>query len=105
MNCLIAALGLMLLHAAPAPDDRAALRARIDESIRQGAAEAKTTPADASDTVMRWSQQNASALDGVSRSTLADQPWGLSATRLAARADEPSRVYLYVFDWHVSGKL
>lgn len=51
-----------------------------------------------------WVDANSETYAGASPSGLEKQPWGTTALR-PADAGEPTRIYLHVFDWHVSGKL
>ena len=56
------------------------------------------------DRAMRWFEANGQALKGVRASGLGQQPWGMTGLR-PAEGGKPALLYLYVFDWHVSGKL
>jgi hypothetical protein len=51
-----------------------------------------------------WVDEHRSTLAGIEPAPIGDQPWGLAGIR---RGDggAPSLVYLYVFDWHASGKV
>jgi hypothetical protein len=51
-----------------------------------------------------WLEQHRPALIGVKPAPLAEQPWGLAATRPGGEGN-PTLTYLYVFDWHASGKM
>lgn len=51
----------------------------------------------------RWFEAHRAALTDVKSSPLAPQPWGMCATR--AGGDGATLTYLYVFDWHASGKV
>jgi hypothetical protein len=87
---------------APAADERASLQALLAESVEHH--HAAQLLRSASEPLRRWTVANAAALDGLTTSSLGAQPWGRSAFR-ERTADAPARVYLYVFDWHVSGSL
>ena len=104
MTCSTALLGLLLLHAAPTADDRAALRAVIGASFEQSGSPAKPVPAHVSEMVKDWLRLNSPGR-GLVHSTLGEQPWGLSGMPQAQEPGGASVVLLYVFDWHVSGKL
>jgi hypothetical protein len=92
----------------PAADDadRRALRDYVAAvTSRKDAAEKIDLPDGSSDAVRRWVEANPLALHGVRRGGgLRDQPWGLSGLK-PAPSGEPTCIYLYVFDWHASGKL
>ena len=101
-----------LLAAAPAErsdaddaDRRALKEYVVAVTSRKDAAEKVELPAGTSDTVRKWVETNPQALRGVRPSSaLRPQPWGISALGPAdAGAVHP--IYLYVFDWHASGKL
>ena len=90
-----------IVPAAAPPEDTAqqALRAHIQAAISRTA-----PPPVSDDTVKRWLDAHAQALDGLRPSPLADQPWGVTALRPGVDGD-PSRLHLFVFDWHKSGRL
>jgi hypothetical protein len=72
----------------------------IAEAIREGGFDhAELPPRASSEEVRRWAKANREALQRVTRGGLGKQPWGPSA------GDGGGRVFLYVFDWHASGKL
>jgi hypothetical protein len=105
-------LATLLTAAAPADRpaadeaDRRALKEYVAAvTSRKDAAEKVDLPPGASDAVRKWVGANPQALQGVRRSgALRPQPWGLSALG-PAEAGALHPIYLYVFDWHASGKL
>ena len=60
-------------------------------------------PAPGGDALREWIRVNRRSLHGISQSELPEQPWGLSAT--SAAGDGTRSMFLYVFDWHASGRL
>lgn len=88
--------------------DRKILRDAIVDALRRdepGGA-AVQVPASASQAVRQWISANREALDHIRRNGgLREQPWGPTASDQRTGAGVPSRIYLYVFDWHVSGQL
>jgi hypothetical protein len=55
------------------------------------------------DAASLWLKRHGDALRGIRFAPLADQPWGVAA--IQARDGAPPRIYLFVFDWHASGKV
>lgn len=103
---LVVAAGITLV-AAPGEEtsehaDREALRTLIRSAISR-----RATEADASvpESIQRWTQTHRQSLEGLRPAGLEEQPWGLSALRPAITDGGPPLLYLYVFDWHASGKL
>ena len=105
-------LATLLTAAAPADPpaaddaDRRALKEYVAAvTSRKDPADKVELPDGSSDGVRKWVEANPQALKGVRRSgALRPQPWGLTALGPA----EPKQlhpIYLYVFDWHASGKL
>ena len=92
--------------AADADADRRALKEYVAAmTSRNDPAEKFEPPAGSSNAVRKWVETNSQALEGVRRSgALRPQPWGLS-TLGPAEPGSPHPIYLYVFDWHASGKL
>ena len=101
---------LLAANSAERPDAHAADRQALKEYVaavasRNDTADAVELPDGSSDAVRRWVETNRPALRGVRRSgALRPQPWGLSALG-PADPGKPHPIYLYVVDWHASGKL
>ena len=81
------------------PDVRALL-AFIREACDPKAPKVGYVPDNAS----RWLERHRAALQGIEVAPLAHQPWGPAAVRRGA-GNGPTLIYLYVFDWHASGKV
>ena len=103
-------LVLAILAAAPADGaaahdtDRAALRKSLETVVSTEAGGGNfALRAEAGETLKRWADRNRPALDGIGPSGLREQPWGLTAAAGVGEGDRT--IYLYVFDWHVSGRL
>ena len=89
-----------------AGEARKAVRGIIEQAAK-GAREARvprSLPADVAASVDAWVVANRAALTGLKPSPLIEQPWGMTAVRAGGK-DQPSLLYLYVFDWHVGGEL
>jgi hypothetical protein len=105
-------LATLLAAAAPAERpaadeaDRRALKEYVAAvTSRKDPAENVELPDGSNDAVRKWVEANPAALRGVRHSgALRPQPWGLSALG-PAEAGALHPIYLYVFDWHASGKL
>ena len=82
--------------------EREMLQTLIRSAISRRAA---AQDASAPESIQQWAQAHRTALEGLRPAGLEEQPWGLSALRPATADDTPSLLYLYVFDWHASGKL
>src|SRR4051812_35816606 len=54
--------------------------------------------------IQSWLDAHRDALEGVQPSGLDEQPWGLSAVRPGLDGNPPL-MFLYVLDWHASGRL
>jgi hypothetical protein len=54
--------------------------------------------------IQSWLDAHRDALDSVRPSGLGEQPWGLSAVRPGLEGNPPL-MFLYVLDWHASGRL
>src|SRR3954467_15537835 len=54
--------------------------------------------------IQSWLDAHRDALEGVRPSGLDEQPWGLSALRPGLDGTPPL-MFLYVLDWHASGRL
>lgn len=86
------------------------LRAAIVEAIKhddRGGAPVQLPPS-APESARAWARANREALADIGRvDGLGEQPWGPAAIdrRDGAAAGVPTRIYLYVFDWHASGQL
>jgi hypothetical protein len=79
---------------------RSSLQALIREKLDPAAPKVGFMP----DKGIAWLEANKQTLVGIRPSGLGEQPWGMTALRPGA-AGKPSLLYLYVFDWHVSGRL
>jgi hypothetical protein len=51
-----------------------------------------------------WLERHRPSLAHIQPAPIADQPWGIAAIRPGA-GNDPALIYLYVFDWHVSGNV
>jgi hypothetical protein len=96
---------LACVAAAPASgqaDDpaRRSLQALIREKLDPTAPKVGDLPGK----TIQWLEANKQTLVGIRPSALGEQPWGMTALRPGAEG-KPALLYLYVFDWHVSGKL
>jgi hypothetical protein len=100
---LLLTVGITSVRAA-STDDREALRKALASAIRQGRSPAMELPPEPGPALRKWLKDNAAAYEDVHPGGLGEQPWGLSALRPGGRG-KPSLMYLYVFDWHASGKL
>jgi hypothetical protein len=80
------------------PDVRALL-AFIREACDPAAPKVGYMP----DAATLWRNQHGEALRGIRFAPLAGQPWGVTA--IQSRDNGPARIYLFVFDWHASGKV
>ena len=91
---------------ARAGDARQAIRRIVAQAV-SGERQVRvpgSLPADVISSIEAWIAANRPALNDLKPTALVEQPWGLTAMRSGGN-DRPSLLYLYVFDWHVSGTL
>jgi len=55
------------------------------------------------DAASLWLKRHGDVVRGIKFAPLADQPWGMAA--IQTREGAPPPIYLFVFDWHASGKV